>query len=131
MQWHQIRQDTNLILCVKELGPLLVLNRASLRTPVHSIILGRVHQLQNKWPPCHNTRPSRKDRPTHQGLNHRTLARTLRTHDHNLWQLDGVSPNGVEDILELVDDRDEGLHDGGTLIDSAAASASGACAGRF
>ena len=27
-----------------------------------------------------------------------------------LWELNGVGPDSVEDILELVDDGDEGLH---------------------
>ena len=33
----------------------------------------------------------------------------------NLRQLNGVCPDCVEDILELVDDGDEGLHEDGDL----------------
>ena len=41
----------------------------------------------------------------------RTIA-YLRPHDDDLWELDGVGADGVEDVLQLVDDRNEGLHDG-------------------
>ena len=34
----------------------------------------------------------------------------LRTHDDDLWELYGVGANSVEHVLQLVDDRNEGLH---------------------
>lgn len=33
--------------------------------------------------------------------------------DDDLGELDGVRADGVEDLLELPDDGDEGFHDGG------------------
>ena len=35
----------------------------------------------------------------------------LRSHDDDLRELDGIGANGVEHVLQLVDDRNEGLHD--------------------
>ena len=43
-----------------------------------------------------------------------TLPRTitnLRPHDDDLWELDGVGADGVEHVLQLVDDGNEALHD--------------------
>ena len=43
-----------------------------------------------------------------------TLPRTitnLRPHDDDLWELDGVGADGIEHVLQLVDDGNEALHD--------------------
>ena len=43
-------------------------------------------------------------------LTHETPIAYLRTYDDDLWELDGVGADGVEHVLQLVDDRNEGLH---------------------
>ena len=37
-------------------------------------------------------------------------AANLRPDDDDLWQLDGVRADRVEDVLKLVDHRNEALH---------------------
>ena len=44
-------------------------------------------------------------------LTHEIPIAYLRTYDDDLWELDGVGADGVEHVLQLVDDGNEALHD--------------------
>ena len=61
----------NLVLCVKELCPLLVLDGAALRTPVHPVVLGSVDQLKDQGSAGDNPSTSRQYASSNKALNHR------------------------------------------------------------
>ena len=54
--------------------------------------------------------PSRQELSPDNVLQHRALARTLAPDHDDLWEVNRALPDSVEHVLELVDDRDQGLH---------------------
>ena len=51
-------------------------------------------------------------------LDLRTDLTDLCSDDHDLWEQDGIRADGVEDILQLIDHRNQRLHFGVLGVDT-------------
>lgn len=64
-------------------------------------------ELQDERPTSDYPLTSREEVAPNNGLKHRGLARRLGTHNDDLGEVDSFAADGVEGVLELVDDGDE------------------------
>ncbi len=73
-----------------------------------------MNELKNKRSSCDDAASSRQEVTADDGLEDTRLSSRLRTNNDNLRQVDRVTANGSEGLLELVDHLDEvDVHSGG------------------
>jgi hypothetical protein len=75
-----------------------------------------VNELEDEWAAGHDPRAAGEKVTSDNGLEDGRLARGLGADDDDLGEVDGVAANGVERVLELVDESDEvAVHRAGVL----------------
>lgn len=69
-----------------------------------------VDELKDEWAAGDDAIAAGQKVLLHNGLEHGGLAGGLGAYDDNLRQVDGVAADGVEDILQFVDEGNQVIH---------------------